>query len=173
MRIKDLTGQKINKLFVIRLEKINASHHAIWLCKCDCGKECMVWSSNLTRKRQVGCGCGRFTKENKINHSDKDEIRLYSIWKGMKNRCKNPSHKHFSRYGGRGIKVDEDWEIFKNFLRDMGSSYKKHVGMYGEKKTTIDRIDNNGGYCKENCRWATPKIQSGNKRLCSNIEICS
>jgi hypothetical protein len=87
--------------------------------------------------------------------------KLHNVWKDMKSRCNNPNDKAFYRYGGRGIKYQSSWEIFKNFSEDMLPTYKK--GLW------LDRVDNNGNYCKENCGWRTPQEQNNNRR--GNIVI--
>ena len=89
--------------------------------------------------------------------------RFYRIWKGMKSRCSNKNAPSYSRYGGRGIKVSGEWLSFENFHTDMYLSYIKSCEENGESQTTIDRVDGTKGYCKENCRWATPLVQGQNK----------
>lgn len=95
--------------------------------------------------------------------------RLYSIWIGMKTRCSNKNHTWYKHYGGRGIGFHPSWSEFINFMNDMHDSYKKHVELHGEKETTLERINSNLGYSKENCRWATRLEQSRNAR--NNIYI--
>lgn len=90
--------------------------------------------------------------------------RLYIIWHNMKNRCENPSHKAYRNYGGRGIKVCERWKYFEYFCIDMIYNYQQHVNEYGEKDTTLDRIDNSCNYELSNCRWATITEQVNNRR---------
>ena len=109
---------------------------------------------------------------NKINKNIKHGMkgtRFYSIWGGMKTRCYNKKHGWFKHYGGRGIVTTEEWKKFENFMKDMYPSYIEHLKKYTEIDTTLDRIDCNKIYSKENCRWATKKEQSNNAR--NNVKI--
>ena len=90
--------------------------------------------------------------------------KFYRTWASIKTRCSNKNSKYYRHYGGRGIIFDKQWEKFENFLNDMYKSYLKHIEQFGEKNTTIERKNNNGNYCKKNCRWATPKEQLQNTR---------
>lgn len=105
-------------------------------------------------------------KRTNYKHGDEGTI-FYNKYGRMKNRCRNPNHKAYDRYGGRGIKCH--WDEYLDFKEDMYESYKKHVEEYGVEETTLDRIDNDGDYCKENCRWATNKQQSNNCR--DNVKL--
>lgn len=88
--------------------------------------------------------------------------RLYKIWIEMRSRCMNPKKNNYKWYGGKGIRVCSDWYDYKNFHKEMSESYYSHTKAHGEFNTSIDRIESLGNYCKENCRWATNKIQSRN-----------
>lgn len=151
-KFKDLTGQKFNKLTVLGFSHKNKTQY-FWNCQCDCGKLKVVRTDNLKNGTTVSCGCyknGLHTTHGKSN------TREYRRWLHMKQRCCNSNNKDYSYYGGRGIKLCKEWETYEGFLKDMGIPPTD----YHE----IDRIDNDGNYCKENCRWVGKKTQAQNKR---------
>lgn len=163
---KDLSGQRIGRLTVLRLsDKEKESGKIKWVCQCDCGNIVEVFSSNLTREHTKSCGClasekrsKRMKEKNPGYKYGKSNSRLYTIWNAMKKRCYLKSHIHYSSYGGRGIMVCEEWKKdFMNFYNwAMSNGYKDDL--------TIDRINPNGNYEPKNCRWITHKQQSNNKR---------
>lgn len=95
---------------------------------------------------------------------------LYGNWSAMRKRCIYRKHPAYARYGGKGITICDRWSSFENFKKDMLKSYNKHVLLYGKNDTSLDRIDNSKGYLKENCRWATAKIQNNNTRLNAHLK---
>lgn len=169
-KLIDLTGQRFGRLTVIERAE-NAPNRAIqWYCKCDCGKETTVVNSSLKSGRTRSCGCLSVEKATarivcrSMTHG-KRKSRLYSIWCGMKKRCNNSTHRAYSHYGARGITVCEEWSSdFQKFWDwAMENGYQDDL--------SIDRIDNDKGYCAENCRWVLRKQQNRNKRNNKMVEI--
>lgn len=158
-KLIDLTGKRFGRLIVIKLSGRNKHGHLRWLCLCSCKKEVVILGINLRRGDTQSCGC--LNKEKIVQRSTKhgyakrkEKCKTYSIWHDMIQRCTNPNNKRYKRYGGRGITVCAQWMKFINFLNDMGEAPKGHQ---------IDRMNNNKGYFKANCKWSTPKQQQRNR----------
>lgn len=135
-----------------------------WRCECECGKTKDVLGHNLitttaTSTKSCGCLAAELSKERKT-HGRSYEPE-YTSWQSMKNRCNNPLHDNYHLYGGRGITYDSRWEQFEEFYKDMG---ERPPG------TTLDRIDSDANYCKENTRWATAEVQGNNKSTTRLVE---
>ena len=154
---KDLIGQKFGRLTPNKMIGLHKGRSCIWLCQCDCGNEKIVSSNSLVQGNVKSCGC-LFKEGNnkKHGHAIKNkESKIYASWKSMIQRCTNKNNKRYKDYGGRGITICERWLKFNNFLEDMGEK---------PKGLTLDRINNNRGYCKGNCKWSSYMSQMRNTR---------
>lgn len=172
MKALDLIGQKFGRLTVIERQE-SRQGRSMWLCQCECGKQKIVSSSHLKSGAVKSCGClnkeiaskrGELSKigERTRKHGDFG-TKLYGIWAGMKRRCNNPNTKYYADYGGRGIQVCEEWQNYEPF-RAWALSHGYCKGM------SIERIDVDGDYCPENCKWIPLSEQNRNKRLTIYIE---
>lgn len=157
----NLVGKRFGNLTVIE-KASNKGVKTRWLCKCDCGNTVIVHTNSLMRDHTKSCGCliTDILKERNTTHGMYG-IRLYRVWNNVKRRCYTKNTPSYARYGGRGIKVCDEWLDFENFYDwSMKNGYKEDAD-YGE--CTLDRIDNDGNYCPENCRWTSIKQQQRNK----------
>jgi hypothetical protein len=154
---RDLTGQRFGALTALYFHSSSPSR---WACLCDCGNENVVVTYNLHHGKVRSCGCemGRNVAEANTRHGHAvrgNHSSIYQRWCAMIHRCTNPSNPQWADYGGRGITVDSRWYRFENFLADMGEP---------PPDLTLDRKDNDKGYSKGNCRWATYAQQMNNRR---------
>lgn len=155
---KPLKGMKFGKLTVLEDYRVKSKKRSHWCkCKCDCGnKEIVeVYAGDLTRNHRKSCGKCVYIKHGMTN------TRFYNIYKHIYRRCNDTNNDRYNQYGGRGIKCH--WKTFEEFKEDMYESYLEHFNTH-DGDTSIDRIDVNGDYCKENCRWLTNREQQANKQ---------
>lgn len=164
MKLIDITGKKYKKLTVLgigkRKQMKNGDTRIYWKCLCDCGKITYSLKFDLISGKKGSCGC---LLVGYIKHG-LSSTKFYRVWSAMKDRCLRKTDKNYKNYGGRGISIDKKWEEFKKFKDDMYASYLLHQKKFGARNTTLDRENNNKGYSKKNCRWATYKEQSRNTR---------
>lgn len=171
-----MIGEKYGRLTVIKRveppEHLKDKRSAYYLCECECGNTKIVQKQSLKYGKTISCGC--YQKEilsekggNATHNLSKS--RFYRIWSCMKRRCTDPNYNEYHRYGGANIKICDEWLTFENFMHDMYESYLAFEKENGEGSATLDRIDPDGDYTKDNCRWATQLEQARNRR--DNISV--
>lgn len=159
---KDITGARFGRLTVIEPAGRAQNRKLIWRCKCDCGGERLTEGSDLRRGRTLSCGCLQsertVTAHTKHGHASRDgHSPEYGIWGAMRGRCHDPNDSGFKWYGARGITVCPEWrDSFEAFFSDMGAR--------PSPAHSIERKNNDLGYSKANCMWATRAQQARNKR---------
>lgn len=151
----NLAGRQFGRLKAIRYDH-SAKGGAFWMCACSCGNTAIVRAAKLISGWTKSCGCFRkeVTAARSVSHGHARSL-IYERWKGIHARCSNPNHRSYKYYGARGIRVCERWKSFENFLSDMGLPPSGLI---------IDRINNDGNYEPNNCRWTTQKISANNRR---------
>lgn len=154
-KFKDLTGERFGMLTVIKQGSKDKNKKINWYCVCDCGTKKEFSGNSIRRGITRSCGCYDYINDqSKHNMRDKPE---YRIWRAMRTRCNNPKSNRYDIYGGKGIQVCERWNRFINFYKDMGPR--------PTDKHSIDRIDSDGNYEPDNCRWADGVTQSRNQGI--------
>jgi hypothetical protein len=156
-------GTVFSRWTVLVREGSNVKHERLYRCLCECGSEKLVPASALTSGQSRSCGCWKAAvqRARHLTHG-MVESRTYRIWHSMRQRCENPKSRAYPDYGGRGISVCPEWVPFEGFFRDMGEA---------PPGATIERDNNDLGYCKSNCRWASRKVQANNTRRTHRVEV--
>ena len=167
--VTDLLGKRFDRLVVIERAENTKQGDAQWLCRCDCGNEKIIRANALKTGRTRSCGCllsecSKKRMAKLMTKHGKSNSRLYRVWASMKERCSSANNKGYDNYGGRGISVCDKWQEFEPF-------YKWAIANGYKKRLEIDRIDNDGNYEPDNCRWVTSKQNCRNTRKNIKVEV--
>jgi hypothetical protein len=159
-----MINEVFGKLTVVADAGTNNHRKKVWLCRCECGGETKATTGNLRSGNSKSCGCDKRAALDRTTHGQSGQkgkrTRAYSSWSAMMTRCYNKNNEKYPRWGGRGITVCEKWHKFEGFYEDMGDP---------PEGFSLERVDNNGNYCKENCVWASPMRQAQNTRTTKTI----
>lgn len=163
MKMIDMTGQKRGRLTVVERVDNNSQGQTQWRCICECGNECITTGVYLRNghTKSCGCLCADMLRDLRTTHGESTS-RIYRIWRDILRRCEDPRRRGYADYGGRGITICDEWKTYETF-RDwsLANGYAEDL--------SVDRIDNNKGYCPENCQWTNDITQANNKR--NNVVI--
>lgn len=158
--VRKLIGNRYGRLVVLGMapKEIWRNKNSHWICECDCGQQRIISGSDLESSNVNSCGCLKKEKmRDRLMVHGNSAHPLYAIWRGIIERCTNPRMPTFNNYGGRGIKVCERWlNSFDAFLQD--------IGPRPSEVHSVDRVNNDGNYCPENCRWADSTQQALNRK---------
>lgn len=154
----ELAGKKFGRLTVLEFACVDKHGHSKWKCRCDCGAETTVKGIHLTSGNTTSCGKHARSMKHGLRNT-----RLYHVWLSMKDRCFNERCQYFKNYGGRGITVCDSWkesfEAFHSWAMENGYNPDAKRG-----DCTLDRINVDGNYCPENCRWVDMYVQNNNRQ---------
>jgi hypothetical protein len=146
----DMTGQRYGRLLVLMRDANQLGHHTTWLCQCSCGRFKTVTSARLRNGQTRSCGCWNreATSKRRYVHG-MSKTPLYDVWRNMCQRCENPQNNRWNSYGGRGISVCSEWRNSVKAFLDwaLANGYRRGL--------TIDRVNNDGNYEPDNCRFVT------------------
>lgn len=165
----DLTGKRFGRLVAIKKVGKADPHGTLWLCQCDCGNFIETRAGYLRAGQTTSCGCYRTELRSAIMSRSAEwntkhghcrrgkRSKLYNVWNTMRERCDNPNSISYPNYGAKGITVCDEWKKYENFLKfAVESGYKEGLA--------LDRVDSDGPYCPENCRWVTQRENNRNKK---------
>lgn len=163
-KLKNLVGLKFGRLQVLSRVEIQYKSKPVWNCLCECGNTTNVYGFNLTRSMTKSCGClAKEVARDRLKTHGLKNHRLYDTWNKMVRRCSSPLDSGWDYYGSRGISVSDDWMEISAFISDMEPTYKEGL--------TLERVDVNGNYCKENCIWLEKDLQAKNKRMYKTNQV--